>query len=497
MKRKNLALFLAAAVTAGTIFSPIGSVDVQAATWQKNNTGWWWQEDNGTWPANEWKVINGAKYSFDQRGYMRTGWYWDGNNWYYLGTANDGAMKIGWQKVNGKWYWLEADGKMATGWVKQGNKKYYLDASGAMRTGWLKDGNNWYYLGTANDGAMKTGWQKVNGIWYYMYEDGKMAANTWIGSYYVDGSGAWRKTAQPAQWIKSGNRWWYRHTDGGYTKNDWETINGKKYHFDSAGWMQTGWQQINGIWYYLGGAGDGAMKISQWIGNYYVGSDGKMATNTWIDNYYVGADGAWVPDKKKPSVPLEKVIINGHEGLQYVGDECDLALTAYPENASVDGALWTSSDPNVITVDQRGHVKAVGPGKAEITVAIGDIAYSIKSSIYKPIELESIEFYNERYYNDKWSKDPKALTVSTRNAIWIYIKDFFRFKPQIDETTEKLKLENWSFTFSDPSIVSLEDIDWKNGALKFRGLKAGETEVTVTVSNKTTTFKLVVIEVDE
>ena len=37
----------------------------QAGTWKKNSTGWWWQEDNGSWPANQWKYIHGTWYAFD------------------------------------------------------------------------------------------------------------------------------------------------------------------------------------------------------------------------------------------------------------------------------------------------------------------------------------------------------------------------------------------------------------------------------------------------
>lgn len=102
-------------------------VMAQAGTWRQNYIGWWWQEADGSWPSNEWKSINGNWYLFDADGYIRYGWYWDGTNWYYLGGKSDGAMK--------------------------------------------------------------TGWQVVNGNWYYMYKDGRMAANTWIGSCYVNGSG--------------------------------------------------------------------------------------------------------------------------------------------------------------------------------------------------------------------------------------------------------------------------------------------------------------------
>lgn len=31
-----------------------------------------------------WKQINDDWYVFDENGYMRTGWFKDGENWYYL-----------------------------------------------------------------------------------------------------------------------------------------------------------------------------------------------------------------------------------------------------------------------------------------------------------------------------------------------------------------------------------------------------------------------------
>ena len=270
MKKKFVSALMGLLLTA-TAVTAIPAVTAEAAAWQKNSVGWWWQKDDGSYPANSWQFINGKWYAFDQNGYMRHGWFLDGSTWYYLGGADDGSMKTGWQLVNGTWY--------------------YMNGSGAMLTGWQFINGNWYYMN--GSGAMLTGWQFINGNWYYMYADGRMAANTWVGNYYVNGSGAWTQTKEPAKWIQSGSRWWYRHEDGGYTTNGFETIGGKKYYFDGAGWMVTGWQKINNTWYYFDASG--AMASNQWIGNYYVGADGKMAVNTWIGSYYVGADGAWIP----------------------------------------------------------------------------------------------------------------------------------------------------------------------------------------------------------
>jgi glucan-binding YG repeat protein/N-acetylmuramoyl-L-alanine amidase len=223
---------------------------------------------------------------------------------FMLTPASTFADSGKWVASQSRWWYQNADGTYpAASWMLVNGRWYYFDQAGWMTTGWQKVGANWYYMNA--DGQMLTGWQKVGNAWYYMQSSGEMAANTWIGSYYVDGSGAWIEgktqgtvsdgtasggtTGQAkAAWIKSGNRWWYRHSDGGYTTSNWENIDGVTYYFDQAGWMTTGWQQIGGIWYYMAPGGQmttGWQLISGiW---YYMASNGQMQTG-WQQ---VG--GAW------------------------------------------------------------------------------------------------------------------------------------------------------------------------------------------------------------
>ena len=294
--KKGVALCLSSAMIASVVLP----ASVEAASWKQNKTGWWWQEDNGSYPVSQWKVINGKWYAFDERGYMRSGWFLSNGKWHYLGAANDGSMKTGWQLINGSWYYLNpGNGDMAANqWIGI----YYVNGSGVWDQektkdliGWIQSGNRWWYR-HADGSYTRNDWELINGSWYYFDNAGWMLANqwignyyvggsgamltdTWIGNYYVDGSGKWvpGKTKATAQWIQSGNRCWYRHADGGYTRNGWELINGSWYYFDNAGWMLS----------------------NQWIGNYYVGGSGAMLTDTWIGNYYVDGSGKWVPDAKK------------------------------------------------------------------------------------------------------------------------------------------------------------------------------------------------------
>lgn len=70
MKKK-----LFTAVIAGVMMMAM-SMTSFAAGWQKNDTGWWWQRSNGSYPTGEWKWIDGNAdgivecYYFDANGYM-------------------------------------------------------------------------------------------------------------------------------------------------------------------------------------------------------------------------------------------------------------------------------------------------------------------------------------------------------------------------------------------------------------------------------------------
>ena len=41
-----------------------------AGSWQKDYVGWWYQNDDGSWPAGGWAQINGLWYYFNTSGYM-------------------------------------------------------------------------------------------------------------------------------------------------------------------------------------------------------------------------------------------------------------------------------------------------------------------------------------------------------------------------------------------------------------------------------------------
>ena len=52
--------------------------------------GWWWRNQDGSYPVSQWMEINGKWYYFNENGYMRTGWISVGGLWYYCDQS--GAM---------------------------------------------------------------------------------------------------------------------------------------------------------------------------------------------------------------------------------------------------------------------------------------------------------------------------------------------------------------------------------------------------------------------
>ena len=242
----------------------------QRGQWMHDSNGWWYVDASGSYPSNEWRVIDGSYYYFNGSGYMCTNWLNYGGAWYWLGGS--GAMATGWQSIGGSWYFFDDSGAMATGWKRIDGSYYYFSGSGTMQTGWLNTGGAWYYL--SGSGAMATGWLNLDGTWYWFDASGAMASGWSVidcSYYYFSGSGAMQ-----TGWLNRGGAWYWLG-DSGVMATGWQTIGGAKYFFDASGAMATGWKQIDGSYYYFDGSG--VMQTDKRIDGSYVDSDGRWDQN--------------------------------------------------------------------------------------------------------------------------------------------------------------------------------------------------------------------------
>lgn len=153
---------------------PVPGYSTHNNGWQQSGTIWYYYE-NGKYVADCTKTINGHKYTFDENGVMRVGWYLDSSTgkWYYYHPVN-GDMLKGWQKVGNAWYYMDpVSGQMySSQWCYYNGEWYYLDPSGAMATGWRYINGYWYFL--KESGAMVTGSYTIDGINYYFAETGEL-----------------------------------------------------------------------------------------------------------------------------------------------------------------------------------------------------------------------------------------------------------------------------------------------------------------------------------
>lgn len=207
----------------------------ETGVWKSNSTGWWYEYSDGTYPKNEFKVIDGNTYYFDSRGYRVTKWKKINNNWYYFDSS--GVM------VTNQWvgnYYLLENGVMATNqWI--GN--YYVGSDGLWNPNtpvykWIKYEDKWKYLNTKTNIYSIGKWEKINNIWYYFDNEGFMVTG-------------------------------------------FQSIDGKLYYFESSGAMKTGWKKIDGYWYYFSSGGNAAVSGWKKIDGYwyYFKNDGKMAAD--------------------------------------------------------------------------------------------------------------------------------------------------------------------------------------------------------------------------
>lgn len=102
-------------------------------------------------------------------------------------------------------------------------------------------------------------------------------------------------------------------------------------------------------------------------------------------------------------VPVTKVTLNKATLSMEPGDTETLSAVVSPENASYPDVEWSSSNDNVVTVDQKGNIRALKYGSADVTAACSN---GIRATCRVKVETPCETFYIvaddalEKNYND-------------------------------------------------------------------------------------------------
>lgn len=257
MKKNKLLLASAIVIS---LLTPMSQVK---ADWKRDNVGWWYSLNNGSYYKNTGAYIDGKWYRFDDRGYMMTGWQPIAErnatslkkiNWSYFDPVN-GDQKIGWQNIDGKWYYLTRSGALIGEQYMDGKSYYFDPVNGDMKTGWISNpgysGTEWNYYDPVS-GEKARGWRNIDGKWYYFTISALKGSQNLDGeNYYFDPVNCDMQTGWVSRQEASGTKRYYYDPESGKQLSGWQEIDGKKYYFGLYGAYSGRISGLDGKDYYL------------------------------------------------------------------------------------------------------------------------------------------------------------------------------------------------------------------------------------------------------
>lgn len=99
-----------------------------------------------------------------------------------------------------------------------------------------------------------------------------------------------------------------------------------------------------------------------------------------------------------PKAQIERIEVSLENTTLQKGERKKLNVTIYPEEAKSNKVIYTSSNPNVLTVDDKGYVTAISSGNATITVKAeeNDVQSKIDLNVHtavRGVQLDQKEIY--------------------------------------------------------------------------------------------------------
>ena len=177
------------------------------------------------------------------------------------------------------------------------------------------------------------------------------------------------------------------------------------------------------------------------------------------------------------NAPVSNVTLNTNYLKKYINENDTLVATVYPSYAINKSVIWSSSNPDVVSVDQNGNIHAIQLGTSTITVTTVDGGFNaeciidVKSRISN-IKVNPTEVKLINANDQSWSKD-----------INVFLEGFIN---SIDTELETINISS-----NDNSIVDVIKVignDWVSNALesfifKAYGIQNGNSTITVSTSD--------------
>ena len=136
-----------------------------------------------------------------------------------------------------------------------------------------------------------------------------------------------------------------------------------------------------------------------------------------------------------PKAQIEKIEVNLDNTTLQKGERKKLNVTIYPEEARSNKVIYTSSNPNVLTVDDKGYVTAIRSGNATITVKAeeNDVQSKIELNVHTAVRGVQID----------------------QKEIYMQIDDTFKINAYVEP--EDANNKNIKYQTSNNSIASVDE----------------------------------------
>ncbi len=171
---------------------------------------------------------------------------------------------------------------------------------------------------------------------------------------------------------------------------------------------------------------------------------------------------------KPDTVPVTGVSINPEKMIMKPGIDMTATATVYPENATNQNVIWSTSGSDIAKVDEYGNVSAGSAGTAIITVTTVDGGFTAKCEVTVVIPVESIEL-------DTYSADIAVGEGLQINAT-VYPEDATN--------------QNIIWTSSDKDVATVDETGYVTAYM------SGSTTITATTEEGTVSAECVIYVYD-
>lgn len=162
------------------------------------------------------------------------------------------------------------------------------------------------------------------------------------------------------------------------------------------------------------------------------------------------------------TVAPESVTISRSAITLYVGESISLSAAVKPDDATDKGIIWSSSKPNIASVDDDGKIVAISPGTSSVKAAAKG-----KTSVYAICEVTVLS-------NEDPNGDMVSITLVEEDHVVIHPDETYVIKYTV--TPDTITEPEVVFSSSDENIFIVKS--WNYTSVTIKGVSEGTAVLT-------------------